>query len=84
MDLKKELRDQFAHFAAGLIATLILAMLISVWLSALAVIAFAVGREIYQRVSTGRPWYQCYSGCMLDLLFWVLGIGLAVGLTVFL
>jgi len=80
MELKKELIDQSAHFAAGLVATVLLAMTIPVYVAALLVLSLAWGREVYQRLSKGNKWYACKSGCQLDMLFWFAGILLAVSL----
>lgn len=78
--MKKEIVDQSAHFLAGFVATFLISMWINMFAAGLIVMVFAVCREIYQRVSTGRLWYQCYWGCKLDLLFWALGIAVAVGI----
>ena len=76
--MKKEILDQSAHFAAGLIATLLISMWINVFIAGVIVAVFAVGREIWQRVSDGKPWYQCWYGCRVDLLFWALGVVVAI------
>lgn len=81
--MKKEIIDQSAHFLAGLVATLLIAVWINVLLAGMIVAVFAVGREIWQRVSQGKPWYQCWYGCRLDLLFWALGIMSAVIINIF-
>lgn len=82
-NMKKEIIDQSAHFLAGLAATLLIAIWINVLLAGMIVAVFAVGREIWQRVSQGKPWYQCWYGCRLDLLFWALGIMSAVIINIF-
>jgi hypothetical protein len=76
--MKKEIIDQAAHFMAGLAATLLISMWLNVFIAGLIVAVFAVGREIWQRVSDRKPWYQCWYGCRLDLLFWALGVMSAI------
>lgn len=76
--MKKEIFDQSAHFLAGFAVTLLISMWLSALVSGAIVAVFAVGREIWQRVSKGNHWYQCYSGCRLDLLFWAIGIASAI------
>ncbi len=81
MNIKKELIDQSAHFAIGAAATIALYFVWdNIWIAALIVAVVAVGREIYQRLKKGNKWNDCGPGCMLDLLFWALGISLTVGL----
>lgn len=76
--LKKELIDQTGHFSAGLIATLLIGMVISVIYAAGIVMFFAIAREIKQRLDRKDVWYGCAWGCRLDLIFWALGIGCGV------
>jgi len=76
--LKKEILDQSAHFAAGFAATLAIAMIINVIYAAIAVMIFAVIREIKQRLDRKDVWYGCAWGCRLDLIFWALGIVCAI------
>jgi len=78
MELKKELIDQTAHFAVGFVATAVIAVFVNVYISACVVFAFAVSREIYQRLSKNDNWYSCGWGCRLDLMFWAFGIGSAI------
>ena len=74
MRLKKELIDQSSHFAAGFAATLAISMIINIIYAAIAVMIFAVIREIKQRLDRKDVWYGCNWGCRLDLIFWALGI----------
>lgn len=83
MEIKKELLDQSIHFGAGLVGTFLLGFLFWLWVAAPIMAAVAYGREIYQRVSNGDPWYECGKGCMLDLGFWALGITTAVIIRIF-
>lgn len=76
--MKKEIIDQSAHFLAGLGSTLVISIWLNIFASGFIVAVFAVGREICQRVSDGKPWYQCWYGCRLDLLFWAAGIASAI------
>lgn len=82
-DWKKELRDQLLHFVAGSGGVLALTLLLPVWISSLLVASIAYGREVYQRVSKGDTWYQCGSGCMLDLVIWSAGIVTGVLIKIF-
>ncbi len=90
-DLKKELVDQSLHLAVGLAATItvffvylgIFGLLhwpddFTLALAPLTVLAFARGREILQRVRGNNPWYECNSGCFLDMAMWSVGAGLGV------
>lgn len=79
---KKQYVDQALHFGVGLVATLLIAQLVPAWVAALIVFVFAIGREIYQRLSKKDKWYSCGTGCMLDIVFWVIGIGTAVAIAV--
>lgn len=83
IDWKKQLQDQFAHFIAGLLATLILIYIVSIYVAPFLVLAFSIGREIYQRLQRKDKWYSCGWGCRLDLVFWCLGILLAALLYIF-
>lgn len=74
MDLKKEALDQSLHFAAGLVGTFFASAFLGLPLGIVAVAAYAVGREIMQRIAGGHDWYECKWGCRLDLGFWALGI----------
>jgi len=76
--LKKELIDQTAHFVAGLIATLLIAMLINVIYAAVIVMVFATLREIKKRLDRKDVWHGCAWGCRMDLIFWAIGIGVAI------
>ena len=76
-NLKKQLIDQSAHFGVGLVLVVIFSFVFSVVTSCFLVLGIAWGREVMQRVQNNDPWYECKSGCRLDMLFWVLGI--AVG-----
>lgn len=79
----KELRDQTLHFVAGAGATLFLGQLLPLIIAALSVAAFAYGREVMQRLSNGDVWYQCGTGCMLDLTLWAAGIFFAAMIQLF-
>lgn len=81
--LKKEFIDQTAHFAVGLLATVLLGLAIGVY-AGIVVMLFAVLREIKQRLDRKDVWYGCNWGCRLDLAFWALGIGCGLLITVFL
>ncbi len=75
IDYRKESIDQLAHFAAGLAPLIIFVLLgMNVYLAAVIIMAFAVGREIKQRLDRKDVWYGCSWGCRLDLLFWLLGV----------
>lgn len=78
MSLKTEIRDQSLHFSIGFAITAVLSLFIPIWAAALAVIIGAVIREKLQH--RDKKWWQLGNGSMLDLLFWALGTGLAVGL----
>jgi hypothetical protein len=77
-NLKKELIDQTAHFAVGLIATLLITMIINVIYAAIVVMVFAIVREIKQWLDRKDVWYGCAWGCRMDLIFWALGIVSAI------
>lgn len=82
IDYKKEFIDQLAHFAAGLIPLIIFTLLgMNVFLAAFIIMAFAIGREIKQRLDRKDKWYSCGWGCRLDLLFWLLGV--IVGIVIY-
>ena len=72
--MKKELIDQSAHFTIGLVATLLLSMIMPIYAAAPLVLLAAWCREVYQRLMKGHHWFDCKSGCRLDMLFWTLGI----------
>lgn len=55
-----------------------IAMIMNVIYAAIAVMIFAVAREIKQRLYRKDVWYGCAWGCRLDLIFWALGIVCAV------
>lgn len=79
IDFKKEFLDQSAHFVAGLIPLIIFTLLgMNVYLAAGVIMAFAVGREIRQRLAKNDKWYSCGNGCRLDLLFWLLGVSTGI------
>ena len=78
MKIKKELIDQSLHFAAGFILTYALSFFIPVIASAAAVMCGAILREKLQH--TTKKFWQLGKGSMIDLLFWAIGVGLAVGL----
>ncbi len=60
-------RDQFAHFAAGLL----IAAVLQVWIHpSLAVIVSVVAAAVREMVQHPR---QCGAGCRTDLAFWTLG-----------
>lgn len=82
MSLKTELRDQSAHFGVGFSAVMFMVffMSVNVIVAALITVCIAIGREAWQRIKKGDKWYDCGPGCRLDLIFWALGIGLAVAL----
>lgn len=61
-NLKKELIDQTAHFAVGLIATLLITMIINVIYAAIVVMVFAIVREIKQWLDRKDVWYGCAWG----------------------
>ncbi len=82
--LKKELIDQTAHFAAGLIATVSIGLVIGGLYAAVATMVFAILREIKQRLDRNDVWYGCSWGCRLDLAFWALGIGCGLLITIYL
>ena len=83
MDTKKEIRDQLLHFGAGAGATLFLGAILPLFIASLSVAIFAYGREIMQRLSQGDVWYQCGTGCMLDLTVWAAGIFFAAMIHLF-
>lgn len=78
MNLKKELRDQSAHFAAGFVATFLIQLFLPVLFAASAVMVGAVFRE--KRQHPARKLWQLGKGSMLDLLVIALGAGLAIAL----
>lgn len=73
-NVKKQLIDQSAHFGVGLVIVVILSFVFSIIASMLATFAIAYAREVYQRIERKDPWYECKSGCRMDLFFWFLGI----------
>ncbi len=78
MSIKKELRDQSLHFVGGFGITWALSLFIPVLAAALAVMSGAALREKLQH--RDKKLFELGKGSMLDLLFWLLGISLAVGL----
>lgn len=79
IDYKKEIPDQLAHFAAGLIPVLLFSYFgMNIYLAAAIVFLFAVGREIKQRLDKKDKWYSCGWGCRLDLVFWFIGINVGI------
>lgn len=74
MNLKKEALDQSLHFVAGAVGTFFLSPFIGLPAAVVAVAAYAVIREVMQRLAAGHKWYDCKWGCRLDLSFWALGI----------
>jgi len=80
MSLKTELRDQSLHFVAGFGITILIAFFMPVLWAAGVVMSGAVLREKLQHKD--KKLFELGKGSMLDLLFWALGIGLAVALIV--
>ena len=80
MKLKKELINQSLHFSIGFSIVAILSFFIPIWWAAAAVMTGALIRELIQHKGK-KPW-ELGKGSILDLLFWSLGVGLAVGLKV--
>lgn len=79
INFKKESLDQLGHFAAGLIPLIIFTLLgMNVYLAATIIMAFAIGREIKQRLDRKDKWYNCGWGCRLDLIFWLLGVSTGI------
>lgn len=79
INYRKESIDQLGHFAGGLIPLIIFTLIgLNVWLAATIIMAFAIGREIKQRLDRKDVWYGCSWGCRLDLVFWLLGVGTGV------
>ena len=76
--MKKELIDQSLHFSIGFILVVVLSFFIPVVWAAIAVMVAALIREKLQH--RDKTIWQLGAGSMLDLLFWALGTGLAVGL----
>mgnify|MGYP003493719892 CR=1 FL=1 len=81
MNVWKEVRDQALHFGIGLVIALMLTSIFHVLGAVVVVMIGAWIREIFQRVKKGGKWYQCHQGCMLDLLFWLVGavVGSSIG-----
>ncbi|WP_299074966.1 hypothetical protein [uncultured Paraglaciecola sp.] len=78
MAIKKELRDQSLHFVAGFGITWLLSLFMPVIAAALSVMSGAVLREKLQH--RDKKLFELGKGSMLDLMFWALGISLAIGL----
>ena len=74
LDPKKEIRDQLAHFIAGVAITMFIGFAFkSLILGALVSFGIMYGREVMQRLERGDPWYQCHFGCILDMACWSVG-----------
>ena len=78
MSLKKQALDQFGHFSVGFLITYLLAFFMPVWFAAASVMGIAVLREKFQHRM--KTLFQLGIGSVIDLSFWLLGVGLAVGL----
>lgn len=78
MNVKKELRDQSAHFAVGFVATILFQFFMPVLAAAGLVMGVALLRERFQHRM--RSFWRMGMGSVRDLFFWLLGTGLAVGL----
>jgi hypothetical protein len=59
--------DQVLHVVVGAIITLVLCFFIPWYFAILISMCAGVAREMFQ-----HPW-RCGEGCILDLLFWLLG-----------
>ena len=78
MRIKKQVTDQSLHFTIGCVVTLLLSFFVPVLWAALAVMTFAVLREKVQH--RDKSLLELGKGSFIDLAFWLLGTGLAVGL----
>ena len=81
--LRKDVLDQLLHFSIGAILTLLFSLTVHIAISAVVVLLGAWIREGLQRIKNGDSFFKCGSGCMLDLLFWSVGIGTGVLIKVF-
>lgn len=77
-DLKKEAVDQSAHLAVGFVVVVVLSYFMPLWVAAVIMLSIAFIRELMQHPD--RKWNDLGVGSRLDMLFWVLGVALAVGL----